>query len=90
MFGPKRSEVTGEWRRLHEEELHTLCFPPNIQVTNPRRMRWAGHIARMGERRGANSGWWQNLREGGYLEDPNINVKIISKWMFKRWDGRVD
>jgi hypothetical protein len=44
----------------------------------------------MGERRGANSGWWENLSEGGYLEDPNINVKLISKWMFKRWYGGVD
>jgi hypothetical protein len=52
-FGPKRDEVTGEWRKLHNEELSDLYSLPNIlQVVNSRRMRWAGHVARMGEGRG--------------------------------------
>jgi hypothetical protein len=48
-FGPKRDEVTGEWRKLHNEELHILYSSPNIitQIRS-RRMRWAGHVARMG------------------------------------------
>jgi hypothetical protein len=54
IFGPKRDEVTGEWRRLHNEELNDLYSSPNIiRVIKSKRMRWAGNVARMGERRGA-------------------------------------
>jgi hypothetical protein len=53
-FGPKRDEATGEWRRLHNEELNDLCSSLNIiRVIKSRRMRWAGHVARMGEKRDA-------------------------------------
>ena len=53
VFGPKRDEVTGEWKKLHNEELTDLYSLPNIvRVVKSRRMRWAGHVARMGERRG--------------------------------------
>ena len=52
-IGPKRDEVTGEWRRLHNEELNDLYCSPNIvRVIKSRRMRWAEHVARMGEERG--------------------------------------
>ena len=52
IFGPRRDEVTGEWRRLHNEELNDLYCSPNIvRVIKCRRMRWAGHVARMGEER---------------------------------------
>ena len=52
-LGPKRDEVTGEWRKLHNEELKGLYSSPNIvRVIKSRRMRWAGHVARMGEGRG--------------------------------------
>ena len=54
IFGPRRDEVTGEWRRLHNEELSDLYSSPNIvRVIKSRRMRWAGHVARVGEERGA-------------------------------------
>ena len=53
VFGPKRDEVTGEWRKLHNEELRDLYSLPNIvRVVKSRRMRWAGHVARMGQERG--------------------------------------
>jgi hypothetical protein len=52
IFGPKRDEVTGKWRKLHNEELYALCSSPNIiRVIKSRRLRWGGHVARMGERR---------------------------------------
>ena len=54
IFGTKRDKVTGEWRKLHNEEHNDLYSSLNIiQVTKSRRIRWAGHVARMGERRGA-------------------------------------
>jgi hypothetical protein len=54
LFGPKRDKVTGEWRRLHNKELYALYSSPIIiRVIKSRRLRWAGHVARMGERRGA-------------------------------------
>ena len=53
IFVPRRDEVTGEWRRLHNEELNDFYSSPNIvRVIKSRRMRWAGHVARMGEERG--------------------------------------
>jgi hypothetical protein len=53
IFGPKRYEVTGEWRKLHNDELNDVYSSPNIvRVIKSRRMRWAGHVARMGKRRG--------------------------------------
>jgi len=53
VFGPKMDEVTGEWRKLHNEELSDLSSLPNIvRVVKPRIMRWTGHVARMGQGRG--------------------------------------
>jgi hypothetical protein len=51
IFGPKRDEVTGEWRRLHNDDLYSS--PNVIRVIKSRIMRWVGHVARMGEKRGA-------------------------------------
>jgi hypothetical protein len=66
IFVPKRDEVTGEWRKLHNEELHDLYSSQNIiRMIKSRRMRWAGHLVRM-ERRGMHIGYWrerQNERD---------------------------
>jgi hypothetical protein len=54
IFGPKRDEVIGGWRNLHNKELHNLyCSPSMIRIIKSRRMRWTGHVARMGEKRNA-------------------------------------
>jgi hypothetical protein len=54
IFEPKRDEVTGEWRRLHNQELRDLYSSPSIiRMMKSKRMRWAGHVARMGEKRNA-------------------------------------
>jgi hypothetical protein len=70
IFGQKRDEVTGEWRRLHNEELPDLCSSPSIsRIIKSRRMRWAGHVARIG-RRGTLVGYWcESQREGDRYED---------------------
>ena len=63
IFGPNRDEVTGEWGKLHNEGLNQLyCSPYMIWVIKSRRVRWAGHVARMGERGDLHTGfWWGNL-----------------------------
>jgi len=61
IFGPRRDEVTGEWRRLHNEELNDLYSSlNNVRVIKSRRMRWAGHVARMDEERGCIESWLGN------------------------------
>jgi hypothetical protein len=61
IFGPKRDEVTGSWRKLHNEELHKLYSSPSIiRMIKSKRMRWAGHVARMG-RIGMHIGYWSGI-----------------------------
>ena len=87
IFGPSRDEVTGEWRKLHNEELNDLYSSPSIfRVIKSRRMRWAGHVAHMGERRLYTGFWWGNLRKRDHLGDPGIDVRIILRWIFRKWD----
>jgi hypothetical protein len=82
IFGPKRDEVTGEWRRLHTEELQALYFSQNIiRVVRSRKLRWAGHVARMGASRAAYRVCWGNLKKGDHLEDRGVNGTIILKWV---------
>ena len=86
LFRPESDEVRGEWRKLHNEELNDLYSSPNIvRVIISRRMRWAGHVARVGERRAYAGFWWGNLRERDHLEDPGIDGKIILRWILRKW-----
>jgi hypothetical protein len=74
IFGPRRDEITGEWRRLHNEELNVLYSSPNIvRVIKLRRMRWAGHVARMGEERDCIGSWWGNGRERDHWGDLGVD-----------------
>jgi len=87
IFGPKRDEVTGEWRRLHNEELNDLYSSPNIvRVIKSRRMSWAGHVARMGEERGCIGSWWGNRREGDHWGYLGVDGWIILEWISRVWD----
>ena len=87
IFGPRREEVTGEWRRLHNEELNDLYSSPNIvQVIKSRRMRWGGHVARMGEERGVWGSCWGNRREGDHWGELGVDAWIILGWISRRWD----
>jgi hypothetical protein len=64
IFGPKRDEVTGECRRLHNKELHDLYSSPSIiRIIKSRRMRWEGHVARMGRIGTLIDYWWESQRE---------------------------
>jgi hypothetical protein len=93
IIGLKRDEVTGEWRRLHNEELNDLYCSPNImRVIKSRRMRWAGHVARVGEKRGVCNVLWRNLRERAYWGNLAVDGGIILRWIFRRnnvgvWSG---
>jgi hypothetical protein len=65
IFEPKRDEVTGGWRKLHNEELHNLYSSQSIiRMIKSRKMRWAGHVARMERRRMHVGYWWENQKEG--------------------------
>jgi len=78
-------EVIGEWRKLHNEEFNDLYSSPNIvRVVKSRRKRWAGHVARMGERKGVYRVWWGNRRERDHLGDPGIDGRIILRWIIRK------
>jgi hypothetical protein len=74
--GRKRQKVTENWRKMHSEELHRLCFSPNIiRVIKSRRMRWAGHVACVGERRGVLCS--ENPTDGDHLKELVIDGRIM-------------
>ena len=90
IFGPKKDEVTRECGKIHNEELYDLnCLPDIIRVIRSR-MRWAGHVARVGERRGTCRVLVECLRDRVHLEDPGVDGKIILKWISRKWDGAMD
>jgi hypothetical protein len=64
LFGPKRDIVTGDWRKLHNEELHNLYSSPDIiRIIKSKRMRWAEHVALMGRRKIHIGYWWKSQKE---------------------------
>jgi len=81
--------VTGQWRKLYNEELNDLYCSNILRVIKSRRMRWTGHVPRMGERRGVCRYWWGNMKERDNLGDPSVDRRIILKWIFRRWDVGV-
>jgi hypothetical protein len=87
IFGPRSDEVTGDRRKLHNDELHDLYSSPNtVRVIKSRTIRLAGHVARMGRREACIGFWWENLRESDHCVDPGIEGRIISGWIFRKWD----
>ena len=84
IIGPKKDILTGEWRKLHNDELTSLYSSPNIvRVIKSRRMRWAGHVARM-EGEVCTRFWWWNLREREHWEDRDVDGRIILRWIFRK------
>jgi hypothetical protein len=85
VFVPKRDEVTGEWRKLHNEELSDLYSLPSIvRVVKSRRLRWAEHVGRMGRGEVCTVFWWGNLRERDHWGNPDLEGTIILRWIFRK------
>jgi hypothetical protein len=90
IFGPKRDELTGEWRKLHNEEFSDLYSLPNIvRVVKSRRIRRAGNVAHMGRGKAYTGFWWRNLKEREHWGDVDADGRIILRWILRKWDVGV-
>ena len=91
VFGPKRDKVTGEWRKLHNEELNDLYSLPNIvRVVKSRRMTNGQGMWRVWGRTEVCTGcWWGSLRERGHWGDQDVDGRIILRWIFRKLEGVV-
>jgi hypothetical protein len=88
MFEPKRDEVTGDWRKLNDEELHNFYSSPNIiRQFKSRRIRWASHVVRMGEERKVYKVLVGNPEGNNHLEDQGIYGRMRSQWILGRLGG---
>ena len=94
IFGSKRDEETGEWRKLHNEELNVLYCSPNIvRVIKSRKIEMGGACSAYGGSGEACTGfWWGNLRERDYLGEPGVDGRIILRWIFRNrmWGYGLD
>ena len=88
IFGSKRDEATGEWRKLHNEELNELYSSPNI-VQAIKSMRWVKHVVCIGRAEVYTGFWWGNLRAKDHLGVPGIHGRIILRWIYKKCDVAV-
>jgi hypothetical protein len=80
-------EVTGDRRKLHNEELNDLYSLLNIvRLIKLRRMRWAASVTRMGKGEMYIGFWLGNLRERAHLKDPGVDGRLILRWIFRKWD----
>jgi hypothetical protein len=80
MFGPRRDDLTGQWRKLHSGELHNLYSSSDIiRQIKSRRMRWVGHVARTGQGRKVYWVWWESLKEKDLWEDQGVDGRMGSK-----------
>ena len=82
--------MTGEWRKLHNEKLNDLYSLPNIvRVAKSRRMRWAGHVARMEEDRGVQRVLVRKPEGNSHWGDQDVDGRIIRRWIFRKLEGVV-
>ena len=84
IFGSNREEVTGEWRKLHNEDLY--CSPNIFRMIKSRRMRLAEHVARMGVRKVVYGVLWRNLRERDHFQSLGVGRIILLTWIFRKCD----
>jgi hypothetical protein len=90
VFGPTRNEVTVEWRKLHNEELNDLyCSPKIFRIKKSRKMRWAGHVVRMGRGQACTGFCWGKRKERDHLGETGIDGWIILRRIFRKCDVGV-
>jgi hypothetical protein len=81
ILGPERDEVTGEWRKLHNGELHYLYCSSNIVRVIKSRVRWAMHVAHMGRGETCTGFCWESLWERDHWGDPGVDWRIMLRWI---------
>jgi hypothetical protein len=82
IFGPKRDDLTGQWRKLHNEKLHNLYSSPNIiRQIKSTRIRWTGHVHTWERKEKCTGCWWESLKEKDHSEDQGVDGRMGSEWI---------